>query len=229
MRILVVEDEEEIRNVLAAYLRREGWEVDVSSNGNEALQLFDLEKHSFVILDLKLEGLNGERVCELIREKSDVPIMMLTSKTLESDIIKGFGLGADDYVAKPFRVKEVVVRVKAIFKRLTAKEAPAVTSFDGGAMKVDQSSGEVIVCGKRIKLTTTEFKLLKVLAGEPLKVFSRSDLMYKALGYRFQVEGRSLDVHVKNLRKKIEADNRNPRYIETVVGMGYRFTFHQDE
>ncbi|NMO94616.1 response regulator transcription factor [Paenibacillus lemnae] len=229
MQILIAEDDTEIRNVLDVYFAREGWEVDTTGNGHEALQKYDYKKHDLVILDLKLEGLEGEKVCTMIREKSNVPVIMLTSKSLESDIIHGFNLGADDYVVKPFRVKEVVARVKAVARRVSAKEASPVVSFDNGALKIDFSCAEAVVEGRRVKLTNTEFKLLSVLMKEPLKVYSRSELMYKALGYRAQEDGRiSLDVHVKNLRKKIEKDSRRPKYVETVIGMGYRFAVQPD-
>lgn len=226
-----MEDEAEIRDVVVAYFRREGWEVDVTGNGHEALQLFDYGKHDLIVLDLKVEGLAGEEVCKLIREKSKVPIVMLTSKSLESDIINGLNIGADDYVVKPFRVKELVARAKAITRRIAVdkKDTEAsVLSFDNGYLRVNLSTKEVIVNNQLAKLTNTEYKLLSVFVSKPMKVFERSDLMYRALGYRFHEDGRSLDVHVKNLRKKIERDPRNPEYVETVVGMGYRFASKPD-
>lgn len=230
IKILVVEDEAEIRDVIVAYFRREGWKVDVTPNGNEALQMFDYQKHDLVILDLKLEGLAGEEVCQLIREKSKAPIIMLTSKSLETDIIKGLNLGADDYIVKPFRVKELVARVKAIARRTKMDQEQRTTlSFDDGALRVNLSTKEVFVENQLVRLTNTEYKLLSVFVNEPMKLFNRSDLMYKALGYRFHEDGRSLDVHIKNLRKKIEREPRTPEYVETVVGIGYRFAKKPDE
>lgn len=228
MRILLVEDETEIREVLAAYLRKEGWEVDMTPNGFEAFQKYDYMKHNLIILDLKLEGMPGEQVCQLIREKSNVPVIILTSKSLESDVVSGFDMGADDYVVKPFRVKELVARVKALMRRTSQDGDKAGTlSFNNGALIIDPASAAVFVDGKRASLTSTEFKLLSVLTSKPMKLFSRSDLLYQALGYRFQEEGnRSLDVHIKNLRKKI--DNKHPQYIQTVIGMGYRFGYEAD-
>lgn len=231
IRILVMEDEAEIRDVVAAYFRREGWEVDVTGNGHEALQIFDYGKHDLIVLDLKVEGLAGEEVCKLIREKSKVPIVMLTSKSLESDIINGLNIGADDYVVKPFRVKELVARAKAITRRIAVDKTDteaSLLSFDNGYLRVNLSTKEVLVNNQLVKLTNTEYKLLSVFVSKPMKVFERSDLMYRALGYRFHEDGRSLDVHVKNLRKKIERDPRNPEYVETVVGMGYRFATKPD-
>lgn len=195
------------------------------------MQLFDYGKHDLIVLDLKVEGLAGEEVCKLIREKSKVPIVMLTSKSLESDIINGLNIGADDYVVKPFRVKELVARAKAITRRIAVdkKDTEAsLLSFDNGYLRVNLSTKEVLVNNQLAKLTNTEYKLLSVFVSKPMKVFERSDLMYKALGYRFHEDGRSLDVHVKNLRKKIERDPRNPEYVETVVGMGYRFASKPD-
>ncbi|MGG1553396.1 response regulator transcription factor [Paenibacillus ferrarius] len=226
-----MEDEAEIRGILAAYFVREGWKVDMTSNGIEAFQMYDYKKHDLIILDLKLEGLPGERVCELIREKSKVPVIFLTSKSMETDIINGFNLGADDYVVKPFRVKELVARIKAISRRaaINCEEKLVLLSFDNGSLVVNCSTSEVSVNGQPVQLTTTEFKLLSVLISEPMKVFSRSKLMYQVMGYRFQEDGRSLDVHVKNLRKKIEKDTKNPDYVKTVIGMGYKFAFQADK
>jgi DNA-binding response OmpR family regulator len=230
VHILIVEDEAEIREVLAAYFVREGWKVDMTSNGIEAFQKYDYEKHDLVILDLKLEGMPGERVCQLIREKSKVPIIMLTSKSMEADVIKGLEMGADDYVVKPFRVKELVARIKAIMRRSVVDEPDTqrIRSYNQGALLINLEGAEVILEGKRVNLTTTEFKLLSVLSSQPLKVVSRADLLYNALGSRYQEDGRSLDVHIKNLRKKIEPDTKRPQYIQTVIGMGYRFGYPED-
>lgn len=230
MHILVVEDEAEIREVLVAYFRKENWQVDVTANGIEAVQKYDYEKHDLVILDLKLEGMPGEKVCQLIREKSKVPIIMLTSKSMESDVIKGLEMGADDYVVKPFRVKELIARIKAIVRRAQVEDdhTESLRSFNQGNLLINLDGAEVIAEGKRISLTTTEFKLLSVLSSHPLKVVNRSDLLYQAMGSRFQEDGRSLDVHIKNLRKKIEPDTKNPQYIQTVIGMGYRFGYPLD-
>lgn len=230
VHILIVEDESEIREVLAAYFRKESWKVDMTSNGIEAVQKYDYEKHDLVILDLKLEGMPGEQVCQMIREKSKVPIIMLTSKSMEADVIKGLEMGADDYVVKPFRVKELVARIKALMRRslVDEEEEKNLLSFNQGALLVNLEGAEVIADGKRINLTTTEFKLLSVLSSKPLRVVSRKDLLYHALGSRYQEDGRSLDVHIKNLRKKIEPDTKRPQYIQTVVGMGYRFGYPED-
>ncbi|MFE5320388.1 response regulator transcription factor [Paenibacillus sp. NPDC056579] len=232
MQILLVEDEPKIREVVTAYLKNEGWEVDCTANGLEAVQLFDNNSYDLVILDLMLEGLPGEEVCKRIREKSVVPIIMLTSKSRESDTIAGLNLGADDYIAKPFRVKEVIARIHALTRRIHAykpdKAKETVLTFDRGQLVIDLEANTLLVRGVHANLTTTEFKLLTVFAGKPGKTWSRSDLSYHVLGYRFQGDSRSIDTHVKNLRKKIEEDSKDPKYILTLVGTGYKFAAEPD-
>lgn len=232
MQILLVEDEPKIREVVSAYLKNEGWEVDCTANGLEAVQWFENASYDLVILDLMLEGLSGEEVCQQIRAKSVVPIIMLTSKSRESDTIAGLNLGADDYIAKPFRVKEVIARIHALRRRIHAYKADAVKqhvlTFDRGQLVVDLEANTLLVRGIHTNLTTTEFKLLTVFTSKPGKIWSRSDLSFHVLGYRFQGDSRSIDTHVKNLRKKIEEDTKEPRYILTMVGSGYKFAAESD-
>lgn len=226
LHILVVEDEPKIRDVLIAYLHKEGWKVDHTSNGDEAVRKFDYHQHDLIVLDLMIEGIPGEEVCRLIRQKSNVPIIMLTSKSREADTINGLNLGADDYIVKPFSSKEVIARIYAVLRRTApAKldhDEPKVMVFNKGHLVVDIESREVLAGGKPINLTATEFKLLAVFVGSPGKVFSRNELSYKVQGYRFQGDGRAIDAHIKNLRKKIEPDPGNPTYIVTAVGLGYK-------
>ncbi|MBD2863230.1 MULTISPECIES: response regulator transcription factor [Paenibacillus] len=233
MHILIVEDEPKIRDVLIAYLEKEGWQTDYTSNGIEAVQKFDYVQHDLIILDLMLEGMPGEQVCSRIREKSNVPIIMLTSKSREIDTINGLNLGADDYIVKPFRAKELIARIHALFRRIApvkrASDEEKVVHFNGGKLIVDTDTREVITDGRLVQLTATEFKLLSVLIRKPGKVFSRSDLSYTVQGYRFQGDGRAIDAHVKNLRKKIERDPSNPLYVVTVVGSGYKFSMQPDD
>jgi DNA-binding response OmpR family regulator len=233
MHILVVEDEPKIRDVLIAYFQKEGWEVDYTSDGHEAIRKFDYHQHDIIILDLMIEGLSGEDVCRLIREKSNVPIIMLTSKSREIDTINGLNLGADDYIVKPFRAKEVIARIQAVYRRASSAkpgvEEEHVLSFNKGHFIVDMDAREVLVDGRYVSLTATEFKLLSVLVNRPGKVYTRSDLSYKVQGYRFQGDGRTIDTHIKNLRKKIEPDHSNPTYVLTAVGIGYKFSFLPDE
>ncbi|MCU6710201.1 response regulator transcription factor [Paenibacillus sp. J5C_2022] len=232
MRILVVEDEPKIRHVLMAYLEKEGWENDYTGDGHEAVAMHDYNQYDLILLDLKLNGLSGEEVCTRIREKSNVPIIMITSKSREDDVINGLHIGADDYILKPFRVKEVIAHIQALFRRMAVIERQdthaARTSFDQGRLIVDFDAREVLVRGVRAHLTETEFKLLSIVACEPKRVFSRSDLYYRVLGYRFQGDGRTIDMHVRNLRKKIEADAAEPRYVVTKVGQGYQFAMQPD-
>ncbi|TLS51872.1 response regulator transcription factor [Paenibacillus antri] len=229
MHILIVEDEPKIRDVLKAYLEMEGWAVDFTSDGHEAVSKFDLHQHDLILLDLKLEGLSGEDVCRRVRQKSNVPIIMITSKNRENDTIRGLNLGADDYIAKPFRVKEVVARIKALRRRLhlheteDANEEGRPMVYDRGRLVVNPVNKSVFVDGKTVQLTATEFKLLTVLCENQKKVFSRSELSYIVQGYRFQGDSRTIDAHVKNLRKKIEEDSQQPRYIMTRIGAGYQF------
>lgn len=233
MHILIVEDEPKIRDVLIAYFEKEGWKTDYTPNGIEAVQKFDYHQHDLVILDLMLEGIPGEEVCQRIREKSNVPIIMLTSKSREADAITGLNLGADDYIVKPFRAKELIARIHALFRRIAPvrreEDEEKVIRFNGGKLVVDFDTQEVIAAGRKAQLTATEFKLLSVLIRKPGKVYSRADLSYTVQGYRFQGDGRAIDAHVKNLRKKIEPDPGTPIYVVTVVGTGYKFAMHPDE
>ncbi|MCZ8515584.1 response regulator transcription factor [Paenibacillus filicis] len=233
MRVLVVEDEPKIREVLIAYLRNEGWEVDYTANGQEALDWFSQREYGLVLLDLMLEGLHGEEVCRRIRESSIVPIVMLTAKSRENDTIAGLKLGADDYIAKPFRVKEVIARIHALLRRMKAyvpePQKPSVLTFDRGRLVLDLEGKTLLVRGQHANLTSTEFKLMTVFADKPGKIFSRTDLSHQVLGYRFHGDSRSIDTHVKNLRKKIEEDTKEPLYILTMVGAGYKFAAAADQ
>lgn len=232
MHILIVEDEPRVRDVLKAYMEKEGWEVDDTSDGHEAVRKFDLEQHQLILLDLKLEGMNGESVCSKIREKSNVPIIMITSKNMENDAVRGLNLGADDYIVKPFRVKEVVARIYALFRRLETVKDPNKDryhyTYDKGNLVVDLNTRNVLLSGKIVNLTSTEFKLLSILINNTKKTFSRSELSYMVQGYRFQGDSRSIDAHVKNLRKKLEDDSQNPKYIITKIGSGYHFGMQPD-
>lgn len=236
MRILLVEDEPKIREVLTAYLKNEGWEVESTSDGGDALRRFRDHPHDLVLLDLMIEGMSGEDVCKEIRASSVVPIIMITSKSREADTIEGLMLGADDYIVKPFRVKEVIARIHAILRRVGQhahdKDKPAesdgTVTFDKGSLVVNLEAGTVLVRGVAVSLTSTELKLLSVLIARPGKLLSRSDLTYQVLGYRFQGDSRSIDTHLKNLRKKIELDTKEPRYILTLVGAGYKFAAEPD-
>lgn len=232
MHILIVEDEPKVRDVLKAYMENEGWVVDYTPDGLDAVVKFDRAQHDLILLDLKLQGISGEEVCAKIREKSNVPIIMITSKSLENDTIKGLNLGADDYIVKPFRVKEVIARINALFRRTetikkSGEEKPLYT-YNKGDLVVNLNTRNVIVRGRAVNLTSTEFKLLSILIHNTKRLYSRSELVYLVQGYRFHGDGRSIDAHVKNLRKKIEEDSQNPIYIITKIGNGYQFGFPPD-
>ncbi|KPU27299.1 transcriptional regulator [Caloranaerobacter sp. TR13] len=220
--ILLVDDEEQIINVVKAYLQKEGYNVFTAYNGKEALDVFNKEAIDFIVLDLMLPDLPGEEVCKQIRIKSEVPILMLTAKVDEMDRINGLDIGADDYMIKPFSPKELVARVRAIFRRISNEFIKAdVIEFNNGDLVIDINKMEVKKRGKLIKLTPKEFKLLTVLAKNLGKVFTREELIDKVLGYDYDGYDRTIDAHIKNLRHKIE-DEEN-KYIITVYGVGYKF------
>lgn len=222
-KILLVDDEEAILEVLQAYFEKEGWNIITASNGIDALKRAKEDYPDLIILDLMLPDIPGEDVCRFIRKESDVPIIMLTAKSAEDDLINGIVIGADDYVTKPFSPREVVIRAKAILRRI--KKPSKVLSFKGGNLKIDPLKKEVLLDGQMISLTPIEYKLLLTMASYPGRVYSRADLLEKVQedGAYFEGYERSIDTHIKNLRKKIEIDSRNPAYILTVFGMGYKF------
>lgn len=227
MNILVVEDEMAIRDVLKSYFIREGWNVLTSADGLDAIQKVKTIKVDLVVLDLMLPKIPGEDVCKEIRKLSDVPLLILSSKSREEDMIKGLNLGADDYITKPFRIKEVLARINALQRRIemfTKKEVP-ILKFNNGRLVINFETKEVFVDRKAVRLTSTEFKILDALIKRPGKVFSRHDLSYKVQGYQYIGDGRTMDAHIKNLRKKIEANPKNPAYIVTRIGEGYQFKF----
>ena len=225
-KILVVEDEEKISDLVKAYLEKEGFSVKVASTGQEAISSVK-EGFDLIILDLMLPDMNGEDICETIREDSDIPIIMLTAKSEEEDRVKGLGIGADDYVVKPFSPRELVARVKALLRRVQGKKEKS--SFNSGNLVIDSSRYEVVKHGEAIVLTSTEFKLLQCLANSPGQVFSRLQLVNVILGYDFEGYDRTIDAHIKNIRHKIEDDPKESQYIKTVYGVGYRFIGQPDE
>lgn len=222
-RILVVEDETVIRDAVSAYLERENYTVRGVGDGQSAVEEF--EKHSFdlVILDLMLPKLSGERVCRAIRDVSNVPIIMLTAKGEVEDRIIGLELGADDYLVKPFSPRELVARVRALFRRAHKEAEPQAEVLKYGVLTIDISGHKVLIRGEEVDLTASEFKLLTTLARYPGRVYSRMELVEKVLGYDFEGYERTIDSHVKNLRAKLGDDPRNPHWLFTVHGVGYRF------
>jgi len=229
-KVLIVDDEPKILNVVSAYLEKEGYQVFTASNGKEALELAERKSPDLIILDLRLPDIAGEEVCQRIRQKRDTPILMLTAKVEEEDKIRGLAIGADDYLTKPFSPRELVARVKAILRRVKVEREPQrdIISFDNGRLRIDISKHEVLINGKPLSLTPNEFRLLIALARYPGRVYTRSELINKVQGYEYEGYDRTIDAHVKNLRQKIEEDPKNPRYILTVFGVGYKFGGEED-
>ena len=222
--ILVVDDEPMIRESVFAYFSARGYHVLTADNGPKALDFLQREPILFVILDLMLPGMSGEQVCQEIRKQSRVPILMLTAKSQEDDILNGLSIGADAYMTKPFRVKELHARMEAILRRTSEELRPLSEAYEWGEdLKIDFVSNEVRKNGEVVKLTKSEWKILSVFVKYPKKVFSRTELIDLVFDTDFDGYDRVIDTHIKNLRKKIESDPKNPVYIKTVHGIGYRF------
>ncbi len=223
--ILVVDDETKIADVLKAYLENSNFKVFVAYNGKHALELFENNNPSLVILDLMLPDISGEEVCKIIRSRSSVPIIILTAKTNENDILKGFEIGADDYVSKPFSTKQLIARVCALLRRFSSQTPQSCDElvFNDGNLIINAIKHEISRNGEIINLTATEFKILTAMAKYPDKVFTRDELIILAFDENFERYDRTIDTHVKNIRQKLEKKNKNPKYILTIHGFGYRF------
>jgi DNA-binding response OmpR family regulator len=228
--VLVVEDELKIRDLLRSYLERDGHVVLSTSSGAEAITLARNAHPDLIVLDLRLPDVPGEEVAREVRSFSSVPIVMLTAKSAEEDRIRGLELGADDYVTKPFSPRELVLRVQAILRRGEEGMPPrsARSSFGGGELVLDADRREAIVGGTTVELTPTEWGILVALATVPGRVYSRYELINRVRGYEFEGYERTVDSHVKNLRRKVERDPRNPTIVETVLGAGYRLGLTRD-
>ena len=226
-QILIIDDERSVHDVARAYLEREGYEVLSAIGGREGLALAQALRPRLVVLDLMLPDLSGEQVCAELRRDSDVAIVMLTAKSTEDDRIRGLDLGADDYLVKPFSPRELVARVRALLRRTGAAQRPAgdpALRFDGGRLCLDPERHRAVVDGQPVELTPSEFKLLQALARSPGRVFSRFELINRVQGHDYDGYERTIDAHVKNLRRKIEPDAARPRYVQTVHGVGYRLS-----
>jgi DNA-binding response OmpR family regulator len=226
--VLVVEDERKLRDLLRGYLERAGMSVLTTGSGAEAIELGQRAQPSLVVLDLGLPDVPGEEVARELRASSSVPILMLTAKSGDEDRIRGFELGADDYVTKPFVPRELVLRVQAILRRRAPEGVSGAESFGDGEVVIDHDRREVTIRGGTVHLTPTEWELLTALASTPGRVFSRSELINRTRGYEFEGYERTTDSHVKNLRRKVELDPRSPRIVETVLGGGYRLGLGRD-
>jgi DNA-binding response OmpR family regulator len=223
-RILVVEDEARIAEVVQHYLERDGHQVVWRATGEDALEDAARRPPDLVVLDLGLPGISGEEVCRRLREGSDVPIIMLTARDGEQDLLRGLEVGADDYLTKPFSPRELTARVRALLRRAHAEAAPQADVLErvGGRLVVDSARRRVTVDDSPVELTESEFRLLQTLARFPGRVYSRSEIIEKVQGYEFEGYERTIDAHIKNLRHKLGDDARDPWLIETVYGRGYR-------
>ncbi|MBV2365222.1 response regulator transcription factor [Streptomonospora sp. S1-112] len=222
-RVLVVEDEESYSDALSYMLRKEGFEVAVAPTGTVALETFDRTGADLVLLDLMLPGLPGTEVCRTLRQKSNVPVIMLTAKDSEIDKVVGLELGADDYVTKPFSSRELVARIRAVLRRRGEDEALLPTALEAGPVRMDVERHVVTVRGENIQLPLKEFELLEVLLRNAGRVLTRMQLIDRVWGADYVGDTKTLDVHVKRLRAKIETDPGNPEFIVTVRGLGYKF------
>ncbi|MFN2291297.1 MAG: response regulator transcription factor [Anaerolineae bacterium] len=220
--ILVVDDEARIVKLVHDYLERAGFAVLTAQDGETALALARIEQPDLIVLDLMLPGIDGLDVCRRLRQVSGVPIIMLTARVEEADRVVGLELGADDYVTKPFSPRELVARVRSALRRASGQVGPSAI-IRAGDVELDTDSLVATVRGELVDLTSTEFQVLVTLARQPGRIFSREQLLEAVHGVAFDGYDRSIDSHVKNIRRKIEPDPRQPRYIQTVYGVGYRF------
>jgi DNA-binding response OmpR family regulator len=221
-RILVAEDDPKQANLLRIYLEREGHQVVVTGDGRSALDKCRARRPDLVVLDVMMPKVDGLDVCRVLRAESDVPILLLTARTTEEDILLGLDLGADDYVTKPYSPRELAARVRALLRRSGVLAAGSRAVLTVGDLEVDPGRFEVRVAGRPVALTAKEFGILEVLAAEPGRVFTRAQLIDKAFGFDHQVLERTVDAHVMNLRRKLEHDVSAPKYVQTVYGRGYR-------
>jgi len=221
-RILIVDDEVKIAEVVQSYLENNGYTVYKAFNGREALEKFDKFNPSLIILDLMLPDITGEEICKTIRKKSRVPIIMLTAKIDEENILEGLDIGADDYVTKPFSPRQLMARVTALLRRTDEDTALLcnIISFNGDDLIIDPIKYEVKKSGVPVNLTPNEYKILITLLRYPNKVFSRDELITRVIGSEFEGYDRIIDTHIKNLRQEIETDSKKPIYIITVYGIG---------
>lgn len=224
-KILVVDDEQNIVNVVRAYLEKEGFDVIAAMDGEKALEIYGNEIIHLIVLDLMLPKLSGEEVCRKVRTTSSIPIIMLTAKAEEDEKIEGISIGADDYLTKPFSVRELVVRVRALLRRSYKDFSPMadILTFNSGDLEVNIKKMIVKKQNETVSFTANEFKLLIVFLSNPEKVFSREELVEKAFGIDYEGFDRTVDTYIKNIRQKIESNPKEPEYIVTVYGMGYKF------
>jgi len=227
--VLIIEDEPKLRDFVRSYLEQDGFAVLSAATGADGLQLAATARPDLIVLDLGLPDISGEAVAAEVRRTSQVPIVMLTAKVEEADRVRGLELGADDYVTKPFSPRELVLRVRAVLRRGTMTEEPVASrDYGGGRLTIDEATRKVTVDGTVRELTPTEWGILLALTTQPGRVYSRSELINRARGHDFEGYERSVDSHIKNLRRKIEADPSQPEIVVTVLGGGYRLGLSRD-
>lgn len=220
--ILIIDDEEKVSEVIKAYLERDGYKVYCTTKGYDGISLFNKVDFQLILLDLMLPDINGEEICRIIRETSDVHIFMLTAKVGLNDKIQGLNIGADEYLTKPLSPRELTARVNALFRRVDSNKT-TILSYNDGKLQIDKEKRTVKVDGEDMILTPNEFDLLYTLASNEGKVLSREQLIQNIYGIDFEGLDRTIDVHIKNLRKKIEYNSKQPKYIMTVTKGGYKF------
>lgn len=221
--ILVVDDKREIRTLLSDYLSQEGFSVIGAGDGREALFVARQEKPDLIILDLMMPEMGGYEFMRIYGREADTPVIILTARLDEGDKVLGLELGADDYVTKPFSMRELTARVRAVLRRLEKQTNDAPDLLQAADITLDRQTRKVTVASQEVNLTPSEFEMLAVFLSSPGRVFSRLDLLDRLQGDAYEGYERTIDVHIRNLRAKIEPDKRKPRYIETVYGVGYRF------
>lgn len=225
INILLIDDEKKICEFVKAYLDKEGYKTDVAYNGNDAINYLDNNEYDIVLLDRMLPDISGEEICNYIRNNCkliNVSIIMLSAKTEDDDRIEGFELGCDDYICKPFNVKELILRIKSVLKRSHDLENNEKVKFKN-QIEINTKTHEVKVRGKSVVLTNTEYKLLLVMASNPKKIYTREELLENVVEDHLEKFDRVIDSHIKNLRQKIEVDSKNCKIIKTVYGVGYKF------
>lgn len=233
IRVLIADDEKEIRDLLKTYLKREMYEIDVAVNGEEVLSLFETNKYNLLILDVMMPKVDGIEVCRRLRNKSNVPILMLTAKDDEIDKILGLTIGADDYITKPFSINEVVARVKSLLRRFLVLGSEGAihdeTHLTFKDLNIDLKKYTVNVAGNEVDLTGKELELLRLFATHPEQVFTKAQIFRQVWDSTYLEDDNTVMVHIRKLRKKIEVDPSNPKFIQTVWGIGYKFVGEKDE
>ena len=221
-KVLVADDDRKTVDLISLYLQKDGYRVLPAYNGREALEIARQKKPDLIVLDLMMPEIDGLDVCRILRNESDTPIIMLTARTTEDDKLLGLDLGADDYITKPFSPRELLARVRAVLRRVGAGEPRGPATIAVGDLLVDTVRHEVAIAGQPVQLTPTEFRLLHTFAKEPGRAFSRLDLLDRVFGYDYEGLERTIDVHIMNLRKKIEPDPSQPTHVVNVYGVGYK-------